>query len=354
MPDDLPRVAQFAPYFAELEAGESYLWCSCGLSRNQPYCDQSHRGTEFKPVRYIARQPREEVLFCGCKHSAQPPFCDGAHNNLREAENDDPLSPANRAIPEVFPGPDGRAVLDGGCHVTRVDSAPRETLGNLTLAPVISAATGARFQSQFCLVVPPGQSPIMAWGDRHLILMITAGSGSVDISGRQFAIQPETGVYIRPGEAVRLHNSGDDELRLFATLCPLGEAPEILAVMPDNFDHSWPQRTVATLAENRKEMGNRFWQILVDKAVGSTMATQFIGEIPPSKAMPHRHLYEESLVVLGGAGYMWTENARARVRTGDIIFLPRKQLHSLQCTDPAGMYLSGIIYPGDNPTINYY
>ena len=83
------------------------------------------------------------------------------------------------------------------------------------------------------------------------------------------------------------------------------------------------------------------------------MAAQFIGEIPESKAAPHRHLYEESLIILKGSGYMWTENYKAKVTAGDIIFLPRKQMHSLQCLDPEGLYLVGIIYPGDNPSISY-
>jgi quercetin dioxygenase-like cupin family protein len=50
---------------------------------------------------------------------------------------------------------------------------------------------------------------------------------------------------------------------------------------------------------------------------------------------------------------MWTETSKAKVEAGDVIFLPRKQLHSLQCTDPNGMLVVGVIYPGDNPTINY-
>ena len=100
-------------------------------------------------------------------------------------------------------------------------------------------------------------------------------------------------------------------------------------------------------------MADRFFQMLVDKSVGSDLVTQFIGEIPLSKAVPHRHLYEESLVVIKGKGFMWTENGKAAVNTGDVIFLPRKQIHSLECTDPGGMFVAGLIYPGDNPSINY-
>ncbi len=123
--------------------------------------------------------------------------------------------------------------------------------------------------------------------------------------------------------------------------------------MPDNFDTLYPVRTVGIDPDKRQTMADRFFQVLVDKDIGSTVVTQFIGDVPFSKAAPHRHLYEESIVVLRGAGCMWTENGKAPVAAGDVIFLPRKQIHSLQCTDPDGMMLAGVIYPGDNPSINY-
>ena len=121
----------------------------------------------------------------------------------------------------------------------------------------------------------------------------------------------------------------------------------------DNFDDEYPVRTVGIDPDLRQAMADRFFQVLVDKNIGSTMVTQFIGEVPFSKAAPHRHLYEESLIILRGEGYMWTEQGKARVACGDVIFLPAKQEHSLQCTDVGGMLLAGVIYPGDNPSINY-
>ena len=38
----------------EVEQGKSYYWCSCGKSSKQPFCDGSHKGTEFNPVVYKA------------------------------------------------------------------------------------------------------------------------------------------------------------------------------------------------------------------------------------------------------------------------------------------------------------
>ncbi len=76
-----PVVAQKKPYNVEVEAGEDYAWCACGKSAKQPFCDGSHRGSEFKPQHYIA-ETSELVHFCGCKYSANKPVCDGSHKDL--------------------------------------------------------------------------------------------------------------------------------------------------------------------------------------------------------------------------------------------------------------------------------
>src|SRR5260370_5734229 len=90
----------------------------------------------------------------------------------------------------------------------------------------------------------------------------------------------------------------------------------------------------------------------VDGEHGSAVRRQFIGNIPLSKAEPHRHLYEEALIFLNGAGVVWTENVKTTGAAGDVLFLPRKQVHSVQCTTPSGFDIVGVIYPGDNPSIN--
>ena len=76
-----PEVAQKSPYSVEVESGKSYYWCSCGKSKNQPFCDGAHQGSEFVPVVYTAIE-NKTVYFCGCKQSANKPLCDGAHSSL--------------------------------------------------------------------------------------------------------------------------------------------------------------------------------------------------------------------------------------------------------------------------------
>tara|TARA_R110001599_G_scaffold353861_1_gene600693 strand:+ start:28056 stop:29129 length:1074 start_codon:yes stop_codon:yes gene_type:complete len=353
-PAELPHIASYKPCYMELEQGKSYMWCSCGLSKNQPFCDQSHRGTNFKPVQYVAKEVGEEVLFCNCKQSQDKPFCDGTHNNLKDRyEEDDPNSESNLKVPLVATGPDGRALLDAGCYVAQVDKIELASFGNLDFGTLISRETGALHQSLFYVEVAPGRSPIMSFGDRHVIVLATEGCVTACISGRNFSLDTYSGLYLRPQEAFSIDNPESTHAKLFVSVCPLSVEPELLGEMPDNFDDRYPVRIVNIDRDNRQAMGDRFFQVLVDKRIGSTVATQFIGEVPLSKAAMHRHLYEESLVVLRGRGYMWTESGKAPVATGDVIFLPRKQIHSLECTDPQGMLLAGVIYPGDNPSINY-
>lgn len=73
-----PIRASETPFGVDVIAGESYFWCACGRSKAQPFCDGSHKGTEFTPVKYHATESKT-VYFCGCKQTASPPLCDGSH-----------------------------------------------------------------------------------------------------------------------------------------------------------------------------------------------------------------------------------------------------------------------------------
>src|SRR4051812_11637987 len=76
-----PNVAQKAPFKVDVEAGKAYFWCACGQSKNQPFCDGSHKGSTFAPVKYEAPESKT-VFFCGCKHTHGQPLCDGSHKGL--------------------------------------------------------------------------------------------------------------------------------------------------------------------------------------------------------------------------------------------------------------------------------
>ncbi|MDH5544194.1 MAG: CDGSH iron-sulfur domain-containing protein [Gammaproteobacteria bacterium] len=75
-----PDIAQKGPYAVDVEPGD-YFWCACGKSKKQPFCDGSHKGSGFSPVK-VTVDKAKTLFLCGCKHTANPPFCDGSHGSL--------------------------------------------------------------------------------------------------------------------------------------------------------------------------------------------------------------------------------------------------------------------------------
>ncbi len=74
-------IAGRAPIGVEVEAGKTYYWCTCGQSTTQPFCDGSHKGSEFSPMAYKA-EASGKVWFCTCKQTGKAPLCDGSHKKL--------------------------------------------------------------------------------------------------------------------------------------------------------------------------------------------------------------------------------------------------------------------------------
>jgi CDGSH-type Zn-finger protein/mannose-6-phosphate isomerase-like protein (cupin superfamily) len=352
-----PVIAQQSPFLVELESGKSYVWCACGLSAKQPFCDGSHAGSSFHPLRFTAKATGEVVL-CGCKHTRAPPFCDGMHNRLsptyKQADADELAAAATIPIAPRDGGKYGKALLDGGCFVLTPPPDAMVHRGAMGISPVIHRNDGAEFISQFCVQIEAGkESGILHFPEGDAVLFIWKGSGSVSISGRQFDVGPETAVRVLPVEAFSLRAMSGEPMCALITVCPQAESFTLVPEMPANFDESISPRVRGVDATLREPMGDRFYQVLLGDEPGSAPVTEFIGELPRSRAAAHRHLYEEAIMILSGEGFLWNSNSRAAVLPGDILFLPRKLLHSLECTSAAGLRLMGVFYPAGSPAINY-
>jgi len=76
-----PVIAQRKPYVVDLEGGKTYFWCTCGQSEKQPFCDGSHKDTDFSPQKFSMEEDGKYAL-CGCKHTKIGPLCDRTHASL--------------------------------------------------------------------------------------------------------------------------------------------------------------------------------------------------------------------------------------------------------------------------------
>jgi len=62
-------------------AAGTYAWCACGVRKISRFCDGTHKGSGFAPVRVTIAEAKA-IAWCGCKHTKNPPYCDGTHGTL--------------------------------------------------------------------------------------------------------------------------------------------------------------------------------------------------------------------------------------------------------------------------------
>ncbi|CAG0917712.1 unnamed protein product [Notodromas monacha] len=64
--------------------GKTYLWCACGYSKDQPFCDKICKVGQLRiserPVQFVAPATKK-YWFCNCKQTGNKPFCDGTHQS---------------------------------------------------------------------------------------------------------------------------------------------------------------------------------------------------------------------------------------------------------------------------------
>ena len=64
-----------------VEKGKSYYWCSCGKSSKQPFCDSSHKGSEFNPAIYKAEETKKIFFALANKLTIDHSVMDRTVNN---------------------------------------------------------------------------------------------------------------------------------------------------------------------------------------------------------------------------------------------------------------------------------
>lgn len=68
------------PLEQRLEPG-TYHYCQCGATKNVPFCDGSHEGTDLLPLEFKV-DVGETTVLCSCGLTETPPRCDGSHKDF--------------------------------------------------------------------------------------------------------------------------------------------------------------------------------------------------------------------------------------------------------------------------------
>jgi len=177
-------------------------------------------------------------------------------------------------------------ILEGGCFVVHKQDLDFVSYRNWSEAEIIGKNAGSIALSQFYYEIKGStECPVKSYSKSDCILFVLKGKGYVNISGRKFEISDGSGVYIKPGEAFSFENS-KSKLEIIATVCPETKS-SWLEKIQFNFQKGNNKRTVSLKERKKVATGDRFYQILVGKKMGSKEVTQFIGSIPKSKAPDH-------------------------------------------------------------------
>ena len=99
--NSLPTLTNRRPQKMELEPGKTYFYCTCGKSESQPWCDGSHRGTEWMPYKFTYEGDSKKKHMCMCKLNKDESEyrCDGSHKKF-DYENPEKYAPDFRRDPE--------------------------------------------------------------------------------------------------------------------------------------------------------------------------------------------------------------------------------------------------------------
>ncbi|XP_038834897.1 CDGSH iron-sulfur domain-containing protein 3, mitochondrial-like [Salvelinus namaycush] len=75
-----PVVAAKMPFRVKVTGGKRYVWCACGHSKKQPFCDGAHKtkAPSISP-RHFTPEKDSTLMLCACKQTKNAPYCDGTH-----------------------------------------------------------------------------------------------------------------------------------------------------------------------------------------------------------------------------------------------------------------------------------
>jgi mannose-6-phosphate isomerase-like protein (cupin superfamily) len=230
-------------------------------------------------------------------------------------------------------------------HVTDEASAEaqRKEGDTATTRVTIGTSFGCEALEQRVIRFGPGRSSAHGGSSREELLFAVAGSGQVLLDGAAHAFERETGLLVPPGATYVVENPGPDELVLVSVLGlePEGEAGQ----------RPVPVRVADQPAHPAGR--DREFRYVANEEVGCRTVTQFVGSIPPGRALPHYHAYEEVAYILEGEGVLHMGGESSAVRAGSCIHFPTGEPHILENAGSGTLRVLGVFHPAGDPSMAY-
>jgi mannose-6-phosphate isomerase-like protein (cupin superfamily) len=232
--------------------------------------------------------------------------------------------------------------VSAGYVVSADDVEARPESGTARAKVTIDHSCGCERLEQRVLRFAPGRSEERQTGDRQELLFVAGGSGTLEVAGGAHGLEPDTGVFLVPGDSWAIDNPGPDDLALVSVTAPCeGERRSQVTVR-------YADRPSLPAAPNRE------FRLLVNEDLGCLDVTQFVGLIPPGRAPLHSHPYDEVVYVVEGEGVLHLGDTDTALGPGSCIHLPPLQEHCLENTGPTPMRVLGVFHPSGSPASKAY
>jgi mannose-6-phosphate isomerase-like protein (cupin superfamily) len=234
----------------------------------------------------------------------------------------------------------------GGYVSAEAEVEARKDDGDTATARVtIDRSSGAEHLEQRIIRFAPGRSRPRGGEAREEVLFVVSGSGTLALDDDEHPLEPETGVYVAPGRRYAVESSGPEELVLVS----------VLALEPEPEATDAPRPPTVRLADRPAHPAgrDREFRYVVGEDTGCRTVTQFVGSVPPGRAKPHYHEYEEVAFILEGEGVLHTAGCREPVAAGSCIHFPRREPHILENVGRGALRVLGVFHPAGDPSTAY-
>jgi len=173
------------------------------------------------------------------------------------------------------------------------------------------------------------------------VWFVIQGTGQLAMTGHpSVALRADRGVLLPPGCAYEASAGDGLGLRLDIVSFPGTDGHDTTALAPLSRDFG--DCEIETT-------GDRQFRVLFGPGRDCSVATQFVGEIPPGRAPDHSHPYDEVVLILRGEGIAHISGVGYPVAAGTCAHLPPGLVHCLENTGSETMRVLGVFHPADSP-----
>jgi quercetin dioxygenase-like cupin family protein len=209
--------------------------------------------------------------------------------------------------------------------------------GNAELRVTFDADSGCERLEQRVIRFAAGRSEARRLADEQEILYVVAGRAMLELDGKRYELEPETGAFVAAGETYFID---------------VAEPLELVSVVTSAAGEPGVTRKVTVHFADQPEFeasAERTFRYLVDEDAGCTDVTQFLGIVQPSKAPFHSHPYDEVGYVVDGEGIAHVDGEETPLRRGSCFHLAPGQVHCIENSGDGPMRILGVFHPAGSP-----